>query len=112
MNRLTGQSQPLKRQTLIFFDINHSLLEEKTYNISKNFIFQQRQPMKNNNQKIPKLKHNNLGKGVRSKYLKHFMHGSNVVVLQSEIQNTLPASEAVNEDSSHFKTYNYSSQLK
>jgi hypothetical protein len=45
---------------------------------------------------IPELKRDELGKGVRGKYLKHFVQGSNVVVLQPEIQKTFPTSEAVN----------------
>lgn len=45
---------------------------------------------------IPVLKRDDLGKGVRGKYLKHFSQGSNVVVLQPEIQNAFPTSEAVN----------------
>ena len=36
-------------------------------------------------QDIPELKRDELGKGVRGKYVKHVMHGSNVVVLQFEI---------------------------
>jgi len=47
-------------------------------------------------QDIPELKRDALGKGVRGKYLKHFAHGSNVVVLQPEIQKAFPTSEAVN----------------
>jgi hypothetical protein len=45
---------------------------------------------------IPELKRDQLGKGVRGKHLKHFMQGSNVVVLQPEIQKAFPTSEAVN----------------
>jgi hypothetical protein len=45
---------------------------------------------------IPELKRDERGRGVRGKYLKHFMQGSNVAVLQSEIQNAFPTSEAVN----------------
>ncbi|MDB5868856.1 MAG: hypothetical protein JWP96_1188 [Polaromonas sp.] len=33
-------------------------------------------------QDIPELKREQLGTGVRGKYLKHFVQGSNVVVLQ------------------------------
>jgi len=47
-------------------------------------------------QDIPELKREELGGGVRGKYLKHFMRGSNVVVLQPEIQKAFPTSEAVN----------------
>ena len=47
-------------------------------------------------QDIPELKRDQLGKGVRGKYLKHFNQGSNVVVLQPEILKAFPSSEAVN----------------
>ena len=45
---------------------------------------------------IPELRREQLGKGVRGKYLKQFTQGSNVVVLQPEIQKAFPTSEAVN----------------
>jgi hypothetical protein len=45
---------------------------------------------------IPELRRDALGKGVRGKYLQHFKLGSNVVVLQPEIQKAFPSSEAVN----------------
>lgn len=45
---------------------------------------------------IPELKRDQLGKGVRGKYLKHFAQGSNLVVLQPEILKAFPTSEAVN----------------
>ena len=48
-------------------------------------------------QDIPELKRDQLGTGVRGKYLKHFAQGSNVVVLQPEILKALPTSEAVNQ---------------
>jgi hypothetical protein len=47
-------------------------------------------------QDIPELKREQLGKGVRGKYLKHFIQSSNVVVLQPEILKAFPTSEAVN----------------
>lgn len=47
-------------------------------------------------QEIPELKREQLGKGIRGKYLKNFVQGSNVVVLQPEIQKAFPTSEAVN----------------
>jgi hypothetical protein len=47
-------------------------------------------------QDIPVLKHEQLGVGVRGKYFKQFTQGSNVVVLQPEIQKAFPTSEAVN----------------
>jgi hypothetical protein len=46
-------------------------------------------------QDIPELKRDQLGKGVRGKYLKQFVQGSNVVVLQPEIQKAFPTSEDV-----------------
>ena len=52
--------------------------------------------MTNGDQDIPELKREQLGAGVRGKYLKHFTQGSNVVVLQPEIQKAFPTSEAVN----------------
>lgn len=52
--------------------------------------------MKMADQDIPELKRDELGKGVPGKCLKHFLQGSNVVVLQPEIQKAFPTSEAVN----------------
>ncbi len=51
---------------------------------------------KADDQDIPELKREQLGAGVRGKYFKHFTQGSNVVVLQPEIQKAFPTSEAVN----------------
>ena len=47
-------------------------------------------------QDIPEVTRDQLGQGVRGKYLKHFSQGSNVVVLQPEILKAFPTSEAVN----------------
>ncbi|MEN9865241.1 MAG: hypothetical protein RL748_831 [Pseudomonadota bacterium] len=47
-------------------------------------------------QDIPELSREQLGVGVRGKYFQHFSQGSNVVVLQPEIQKAFPTSEAVN----------------
>jgi len=47
-------------------------------------------------QDIPELKREQLGDGIRGKYLKQFTQGSNVVVLRPEIQKAFPTSEAVN----------------
>ena len=47
-------------------------------------------------QDIPELKREQLGVGVRGQYFKHFTQGSNVVVLEAEIQKAFPTSEAVN----------------
>lgn len=47
-------------------------------------------------QSIPELKPNQLGKGVRGQYIKHFIQRSNVVVLLPEIPNAFPKSKAVN----------------
>lgn len=52
--------------------------------------------MSKTDQDIPELKRDQLGVGVRGKYFKHFAHGSNVVVLQPDIQKAFPTSEAVN----------------
>lgn len=51
---------------------------------------------KKSDQDIPELTQEQLGAGVRGKYLKHMAQGSNVVVLQPEIQKAFPTSEAVN----------------
>ena len=45
---------------------------------------------------VPILKREQLGVGVRGKYLKHFAQGSNVVVLRPELQEAFPTSESVN----------------
>lgn len=42
------------------------------------------------------MKREQLGSGARGKYLKHFAQGSNVVVLNPEIQKAFSTSEAVN----------------
>ncbi|MHB8949594.1 MAG: hypothetical protein ACYC4S_11090 [Rhodoferax sp.] len=52
--------------------------------------------MKMADQSIPELKRDQLGKSVRGKYLKHFIQGGNVAVLQPEILKAFPTSEAVN----------------
>jgi hypothetical protein len=46
---------------------------------------------------IPELTREQLGRGVRGKYLKKLMQGSNVVVLRPELQKAFPTSEAVND---------------
>ncbi len=55
-----------------------------------------RASMKAADDDIPELRRDALGKGVRGKYLQHFKLGSNVVVMQPEIQKAFPSSEAVN----------------
>jgi hypothetical protein len=52
--------------------------------------------MSKDDQEIPELKRGQLGTGVRGKYFQRAMRGSNVVVLQPEIQKAFPTSEAVN----------------
>ena len=52
--------------------------------------------MKMADQDIPELERDELNKGARGKYLTRFVLGSNVVVLQPEIQKAFPTSEAVN----------------
>lgn len=47
-------------------------------------------------QDIPELKREQLGAGVRGKYFQRIIRGSNVVVLEPEIQKAFPTSEAVN----------------
>ena len=51
---------------------------------------------KPDDQEIPELKREQLGRGVRGKYFKRFNRGSNVVVLRPDIQKAFPTSEAVN----------------
>ena len=55
-----------------------------------------KQSISKDDQDIPELKREQLGVGVRGKYHKQFMQGSNVVGLQPEIQKAFPTSEAVN----------------
>lgn len=45
---------------------------------------------------IPELTREQLGRGVRGKYYKRVMRGSNIVVLEPEVQKAFPTSEAVN----------------
>jgi hypothetical protein len=52
--------------------------------------------MQTADQDIPELRQEELGKGVRGKYLKHFVQTGNVVVLRPEIHKAFPTSEAVN----------------
>ena len=52
---------------------------------------------KANEQEIPELTREQLGRGVRGKYFKQFMKGSNVAVLRPELQKVFPTSEAVND---------------
>lgn len=47
-------------------------------------------------QDIPELRREQLGVGIRGKYFKRYMQGSNVVVLLPEIRKAFPTSEAVN----------------
>lgn len=107
-------------QTLTFSDTDHSELEDRsrTYGISNKarllvVVHTERRngiriisarkatrykkaSMKTVDPDIPELKREDLGKGVRGKYLKHFVQSSNLVVLQPEIQKAFPTSEAVN----------------
>jgi hypothetical protein len=49
-------------------------------------------------QDIPELTREQLGRGVRGKYQKKFrLQGSNVVVLRPELQRAFPSSQAVND---------------
>ena len=51
---------------------------------------------KTNDQDVPELKREELGRGVRGKYFKKFTQCSNVVVLRPELQKAFPTSDAVN----------------
>ena len=53
--------------------------------------------IKPDDQDIPELTREQLGRGVRGKYLKKFVQGSNVVVLRPELQKAFPNSQAVND---------------
>lgn len=52
---------------------------------------------KTDDQEIPELKREDLGRGVRGKYYRRFVHGSNVVVLRPDLHKAFPTSEAVND---------------
>ncbi|MGA9665489.1 MAG: hypothetical protein WBQ69_03450 [Gallionella sp.] len=47
-------------------------------------------------QDIPEYKREQLGVGVRGKYYKQFMQGSNLVLLTPELAKIFPTSEVVN----------------
>lgn len=51
---------------------------------------------KKTSQDIHVLKREQLGTGVRGKYVQQYAHDSNVVALKPEILKVFPASEAVN----------------
>lgn len=55
-----------------------------------------KQSTKTDDQDIPVLDRDQLGRGVRGKYLDRFTKGSNVVVLRPDLQKAFPTSEAVN----------------
>ena len=46
---------------------------------------------------IPELRREELGQGVRGKYFRQYSQESNVVILQPEIHQAFPTSEAVNQ---------------
>jgi hypothetical protein len=56
-----------------------------------------RQSTKANDQDIPELTREQLGRGVRGKYFKAFNQGSNIAVLRPEIRKAFPTSAAVND---------------
>ena len=60
---------------------------------------------------IPELSREQLGKGVRGKYLSRFSRASNVVVLQPEIQQAFPTSEAVNQALSSLLAFTQATQV-
>ncbi len=61
---------------------------------------------------IPELKCDQLGKGVRGKYLQHFVQGSSVVVVQHEIQKAFPTSEAVNKALASMLAFAHETQVR
>lgn len=61
-------------------------------------------------QDIPVLKRAQLGDGVRGKYYKKFMQGSNVVVVRPELLKAFPTSEAVNDALSSYLAFAHESQ--
>eukprot|EP01038_Epipyxis_sp_PR26KG_P018442 gene18442-26001_t len=85
---------------LTFSDSDHSMDEDRsrTYGIStkERLLVVVHTERRNSIRIISARKRDQLGKGVRGKYLKHFVQGSNVVVLQPEILKAFPTSEAVN----------------
>jgi hypothetical protein len=52
---------------------------------------------KPDDQDTPELTREQLGRGVRGKYLKKFAEGSNVVVLRPDLKKAFPTSQAVND---------------
>ena len=46
---------------------------------------------------IPEFKREQLGRGVRGKYLSKFQQGSNIVVVRPELLKAFPTSAAVND---------------
>ncbi len=60
---------------------------------------------KTDDQDIPELKREELGVGVRGKYHKKFMQGSNVVVLRPDIHKAFPTSQAVNDALSRYLAF-------
>lgn len=56
-----------------------------------------KQPTKTDDLDIPVLKREQLGSGVRGKYLKRFQQSSNVVVVRPELLKAFHSSAAVND---------------
>lgn len=52
---------------------------------------------KADDQEIPELMREQLGRGIRGKYLKRYTQDSNVVVLRPDIRKAFPTSAAVND---------------
>ena len=46
---------------------------------------------------LPEYRREDLGKGVRGKYYKRYMKGTNVVVLEKEVARAFPDSKSVND---------------
>jgi hypothetical protein len=60
---------------------------------------------KTDDQDIPELKRDQLGRGVRGKYLRRFTQDSNVVVLRPELKKAFPTSESVNDALASFLAF-------
>ena len=53
--------------------------------------------MKKANGLRPEYRRSDLGKGVRGKYYREYMRGTNLVLLRPEIAQAFPSSDAVND---------------
>lgn len=53
--------------------------------------------MDENDDLRPEYKRSDLGEGIRGKYFARYQEGTNLVLLDSDVANAFPTSEAVNE---------------